>query len=109
MKFKVTADVQAIEIHDREKCRPRSSGGASKARKCMVHDPISRFLVEVSQQYPRRIMERRVFENGVRRQAVRLLPPFLFILTEMSTKHVDRATITRPGNFRVQAHPLLVM
>src|ERR1700686_4862134 len=109
MKFQVTADVHAIEIHDREKCSPRSSSGALEARKCMVHDAISRFLVEVSQQYPRRIGERRVFENGVRRKPFSLLPPFLFILTKMSTKHVDRASVARPSNFRVQAHPLLVV
>src|SRR3984957_5069843 len=27
----------------------------------------------------------------------------------MSTKHLDRAGVVRPGNFRVQAHPLLVV
>src|ERR1700687_1994637 len=27
----------------------------------------------------------------------------------MSTKHLDRAGVARPGNFRVQAHPLLVV
>src|ERR1700676_3028528 len=109
MKFQVTADVHAIEIHDREKCSPRSSGGALEARKCLVHDPISRFLVEVSQEYPRRILKRRVFKNGVGRKSFNLLPPFYFILTKMSTEHVDRASVARPGNFRVQAHALLVV
>src|ERR1700692_2411486 len=109
MKFQVTADVHAIEINDREKCSPRSSSCALEARKCMVHDAISRFLVEVAQEYPRRIVERRVFENGVRRKAFSLLPPFHFILTKMNTKHVDRARVSRPSNFRVQAHAMLVV
>ena len=109
MKFQVTADVHAIEIHDWEKCSPRPSGGALEARKCPVDDAISRFLVEVSQEYSRRIVERRVFENGVRRKAFSLLSPFHFILTKMNTKNVDRASVARPSNFRVQAHALLMV
>jgi hypothetical protein len=109
LKFQITADVHAIEIHDREKCSPGSSGGTLEARKCLVHDTISRFLVEVSQEYTRCIVERKVFENGVGRQAFSLLPLFRFILTKMNTKNVERTSVSRPGNFRVQAHALLVV
>src|ERR1700676_3208862 len=109
MKFEVAADVDAIEIQDGAKCSPRSSGGALVAGEGLVHDAISRSLVEVSQEYSRRIVERRVFENGVGREAFSLLPPFHFILTEVSGEHLDRACVAGPGNFRVKAYALLMV
>jgi hypothetical protein len=75
----------------------------------VVHDTISRFLVEVSQEYPRRIVERGVLENGVRRKAFRLLLLFQSILTKVSAKNVDRVSVARPSNFRVQADALLAV